>query len=86
MDLALGRGGDQAVVKNGDKEQFFGGKRVQIERNTRVKARVKAHVLKELIEGKERVVVMGHSIGDTDSFGASVGIYRIARHMWLSGS
>ncbi len=79
MDLALGRGGDQAVVKNGDKEQFFGGKRVQIERNTRVKARVKAHVLKELIEGKERVVVMGHSIGDTDSFGASVGIYRIAK-------
>lgn len=79
MDLALGRGGDQAVVKNGDKEQFFGGKRVQIERNTRVKARVKAHVLKELIEGKERVVVMGHSIGDVDSFGASVGIYRIAK-------
>ena len=79
MDLALGRGGDQAVVKNGEKEQFFGGKRVQIERNTRVKARVKAHVLKELIEGKERVVVMGHSIGDTDSFGASVGIYRIAK-------
>jgi c-di-AMP phosphodiesterase-like protein len=79
MDLALGRGGDQAVVKTGDKEQFFGGKRVQIERNTRVKARVKAHVLKELIEGKERVVVMGHSIGDVDSFGASVGIYRIAK-------
>lgn len=79
MDLALGRGGDQAVVKNGDKEQFFGGKRVQIERNTRVKARVKAHVLKELIEGKERVLVMGHSIGDMDSFGASVGIYRIAK-------
>lgn len=79
MDLALGRGGDQAVIKNEDKEQFFGGKRVQIERNTRVKARVKAHVLKELIEGKERVLVMGHSIGDVDSFGASVGIYRIAK-------
>lgn len=79
MDLALGRGGDQAVVKNGDEEQFFGGKRVQIEKNTRVKARVKAHVLKELIEGKERVLVMGHSIGDADSFGASVGIYRIAK-------
>lgn len=79
MDLALGRGGDQAVVKNGETEQFFGGKRVQSERNTRVKARVKAHVLKELIEGKEQVVVMGHSIGDADSFGASVGIYRIAK-------
>ena len=79
MDLALGRGGDQAVVKQGDKEEFFGGKRTQIERNTRVKARVKAHVLQELIEGKERVVVMGHSIGDVDSFGASIGIYRIAK-------
>ena len=79
IDLALGRGGDQAVIKSGDQEQFFGGKSVQVERNTRVKARVKAHALKELIEGKERVVVMGHSIGDVDSFGASVGIYRIAR-------
>lgn len=78
IDLALGRGGDQAVIKSGDQEQFFGGKSVQVERNTRVKARVKAHALKELIEGKERVVVMGHSIGDVDSFGASVGIYRIA--------
>ncbi|MBR1741491.1 MAG: DHH family phosphoesterase [Lachnospiraceae bacterium] len=79
MDLALGRGGDQAVVKQGEKEEFFGGKRVQIERNTRVKARVKAHVLQELMEGKERVVVMGHSIGDVDSFGACIGIYRIAK-------
>ena len=79
IDLALGRGGDQAVVKNGDQEQFYGGKSVQVERNTRVKARVKAHALKELIEGKERVLVMGHSIGDVDSFGACVGIYRIAK-------
>ncbi|CCZ43003.1 phosphoesterase RecJ domain protein [Clostridium sp. CAG:122] len=79
IDLALGRGGDQAVVKSIDQEKFYGGKSVQIERNTRVKARVKAHALKELIEGKERVVVMGHSIGDVDSFGASIGIYRIAK-------
>ena len=67
------------MIKCGEQEQFFGGKRVQLERNTRVKARVKAHALKELIEGKERVIVMGHSIGDADSFGASVGIYRIAK-------
>lgn len=66
-------------MKNGDQEQFYGGKSVQVERNTRVKARVKAHALKELIEGKERVLVMGHSIGDVDSFGACVGIYRIAK-------
>ena len=79
IDLALGRGGDQVVIKNGETEEFFGGKRVQIERNTRVKARVKAHALKELIEGKEKVIVMGHSIGDVDSFGSSIGIYRIAK-------
>ena len=79
IDLALGRGGDQAVVKTGEQEQFYGGKSVQVERNTRVKARVKAHALKELIEGKEKVLVMGHSIGDVDSFGACVGIYRIAK-------
>ena len=79
IDLALGRGGDQAVVKSIDQEKFYGGKSVQIERNARIKARVKAHALKELIEGKERVVVMGHSIGDVDSFGASIGIYRIAK-------
>lgn len=79
IDLALGRGGDQAVIKGSDSEEFYGGKRVTAERNTRVKARVKAHALKELIESKERVVVMGHSIGDADSFGASVGVYRIAK-------
>ncbi len=79
IDLALGRGGDQAVIKNNDSEEFYGGKRVTAERNTRVKARVKAHALKELIEGKEKVIVMGHSIGDADSFGASAGIYRIAK-------
>ena len=79
IDLALGRGGDQAIIKGSESEEFYGGKRVSAERNTRVKARVKAHALKELIESKERVVVMGHSIGDADSFGASVGVYRIAK-------
>lgn len=79
IDLALGRGGDQAVVKGSNGDMFYGGKSVQKERNTRVKARVKAHALRGLIESNERVVVMGHSIGDADSFGASVGIYRIAK-------
>lgn len=79
IDLALGRGGDQVVVKEREKIQYYGGKSVQIEKNTRVKARVKAHALKELIESKERVVIMGHSIGDVDSFGAAVGIYRIVK-------
>lgn len=79
IDLALGRGGDQAVIKDGDKLLYFGGKSASVEKSTRVKARVKAHSLKEFIEGKDKVMVMGHSIGDIDSFGSSVGIYRIAK-------
>ncbi len=79
IDLALGRGGDQAVVKEGEKISYYGGKSVQMEKNTRVKARVKAHALKEYVENKEKVVVMGHSMADIDSLGAAIGIYRIAK-------
>ncbi len=79
IDLALGRGGDQAVVKSADNISYYGGKSQQIEKSTRVKARVKAHALREIISGKDTVIVMGHRIGDVDSFGASVGIYRIAK-------
>lgn len=79
IDLALGRGGDQAVVKQADQITYYGGKSQQIEKNTRVKARVKAHALREIIASKDRVIIMGHRYGDVDSFGASVGIYRIAR-------
>lgn len=78
IDMALGRGGDQAVVKSGSKIQYFGGKAQQVEKTTRVKARVKAHALRELMETKDRLFIMGHQRGDVDSFGASVGIYRIA--------
>ena len=79
IDLALGRGGDQAVVKEKERISYYGGKSVQVEKNTRVKARVKAHALKELVEAKEKVVIMGHSLGDVDSFGSSIGVYRIAK-------
>lgn len=78
IDLALGRGGDQAVIKSPDNICYFGGKSQQVERNTRVKARVKAHALREIISGKERVLIMGHRMADVDSFGAAIGIYRIA--------
>ncbi|MCI8887199.1 MAG: DHH family phosphoesterase [Hungatella sp.] len=78
MDMALGRGGDQAVLKNGEKIEYFGGKSQQLEKTTRVKARVKAHALRELMETKDHLLIMGHKLGDIDSFGASVGIYRIA--------
>ncbi len=79
MDMALGRGGDQAVVKDGDRTYYYGGKSKQVEKNTRVKARVKAHALRELLASKEEVIIMGHQIGDIDSFGASVGIYRAVK-------
>ena len=91
IDLALGRGGDQAVVKTPQNITYFGGKSQQVEKNTRVKARVKAQALREIISGKERVLIMGHRIPDADSFGAAVGIYRIAKtldreaHIVLSG-
>ncbi len=78
IDMALGRGGDQAVVKDGGKIQYYGGKAQQLEKSTRVKARVKAHALRELMETKDRLLIMGHKIGDIDSFGSSIGIYRIA--------
>ena len=77
MDMALGRGGDQAVVKEKDNIAYFGGKSQKMERNTRVKARVKAHALRELIEKSDKVLVMGHRIGDVDSYGAAIGIHRI---------
>jgi len=79
IDLALGRGGDQAVIKTPESITYYGGKSQQVEKNTRVKARVKAHALKEIIAGKDRVIIMGHRLADIDSFGASVGIYRIAQ-------
>lgn len=79
IDLALGRGGDQVVIKDGDKILYYGGRSMQVEKNTRVKARVKAHALRELVEAKENIVIMGHAIGDMDSFGAAIGIYRIAK-------
>ena len=78
IDLALGRGGDQAVIKTPGSITYYGGKSQQVEKNTRVKARVKAHALREIITGKDRVLVMGHRLPDVDSFGAAVGIYRIA--------
>lgn len=78
IDLALGRGGDQAVVKTPENVVYYGGKSQQVEKNTRVKARVKAQALREIISSKERVLIMGHRLADVDSFGAAVGIYRIA--------
>ena len=77
MDMALGRGGDQAIVKNPEKLSFFGGKSQSTERVTRVKARVKAQAFQELIESKDKVLIMGHKNADMDCLGSSVGVYRM---------
>lgn len=79
IELALGRGGDQVVVKDGNNITYFGGKSQMMEKTTRVKARVKAHALKEFMSSKDKVVVMGHKITDVDTFGAAIGIYRAAK-------
>ena len=79
MDLALARGGDQAVVKTKDQITYYGGKTQQMEKNTRVKARVKAQAFRELVETKDKVVVMGHKMPDADAFGSAVAIYRAAK-------
>lgn len=78
IDMALGRGGDQAVVKDSGNILYYGGKAQQMEKTTRVKARVKAHALRELMENKDRLLIMGHRMADIDCFGAAIGIYRIA--------
>ena len=79
MDLALGRGGDQAVVKDGDSISYYGGKTQKVEKSTRVKARVKAHALREIIMTHDKIFIMGHKLPDADAVGAALGIYRLAR-------
>ena len=79
IDLALGRGGDQAVIKHNEKFAFYGGKTRGIETSTRVKARIKAYAFGELIQECDKVIIMGHKLGDLDSLGASIGIYACAK-------
>ena len=79
LDIALGRGGDQTVVRENGKYQFFGGKTQELEKRTKVKARIVSHALEELMQEAKNVMVMGHTNGDIDSMGASMGIYRLAK-------
>lgn len=79
MDIVLGRGGDQAVVKENGKYTFFGGRTEEVEKRTKVKARTVAHALENLIKESENILIMGHSNGDIDSMGSSLGIYRLAK-------
>lgn len=80
IDIALGRGGDQAVVKENNNLSFYGGKTKAIEKRNKVKSRVISHALRQLIDQSEKVFVMGHRNADMDSFGASIGIARAAKN------
>lgn len=79
IDIALGRGGDQVVIKNGDNFSFFGGRTRELEKRTKVKARVIAYALRELIDQSAGVFIMGHENADVDSLGASLGLYRVVK-------
>lgn len=86
MDIALGRGGDQAVIRENEKYLFFGGRAQEIEKRTKVKARIVAHALEELILESKDILIMGHMNGDIDSVGSSLGIYRLAKSLGKSAN
>lgn len=81
IDIALGRGGDQAVIRTNGKYNFFGGRAQEVEKRTKVKARIIAHALEELINESKDVLIMGHTNGDIDSMGSSLGLYRLAKSL-----
>ena len=81
LDLAMGRGGDQAVVKNGDRTHYYGGKLQSMEKNNKGKSRIIAHALKQLVRESSNVIVMGHRWPDMDCFGSGIGACKIAKHM-----
>jgi len=80
LELALGRGGDQAVVRKIDSFEFYGGKTKAVEKRNKVKARIIAHALRQLIDQSNKIIIMGHKSPDMDSFGAAIGVYRAAKN------
>ncbi len=79
MDIVLGRGGDQAVIRENEIYKFYGGRAQEVEKRTKVKARIVAHALENLIKESSKVMIMGHTNPDIDSMGAGMGVYRLAR-------
>lgn len=79
LDLALGRGGDQVVVKRTNSVKFYGGKSKAVEKRTKVRARIISYALRQIIDQSSNVIIMGHRVGDMDSLGAAIGLYSIAR-------
>lgn len=80
LDLALGRGGDQAVVKKVNKTDYYGGRLQTVEKRNKGKSRIMAHALRQLIDQSSKVIIMGHKRPDMDSFGSAIGISRIAKN------
>ena len=81
MDVILGRGGDQATIRENEKYLFFGGRTTEFEKRTKVKARIVAHALEELIKESEQIIIMGHKNPDIDAIGSALGIYRLAKSL-----
>ena len=81
MDVILGRGGDQAAIVEDGKYQFFGGRTTEVEKRTKVKARIVAHALEELIKETDQVIIMGHMNPDIDALGSALGVYRLAKSL-----
>lgn len=81
MEIILGRGGDQAVIREDGKYIFYGGKVEEVEKRTKVKARIMAHALEELIKESRNVIVMGHINPDMDVIGSAMGIYRLVKSL-----
>lgn len=80
LDLALGRGGDQAVVKKMSKVEYYGGRLQAVEKRNKGKSKIMAHALRQLIDQSPNVVIMGHKKPDMDCFGAALGVFRIAKN------
>ena len=85
MDIVLGRGGDQAVVRENDIYKFFGGRAQEVEKRTKVKARVVAHALENLIKESSKVMIMGHTNPDIDAMGSALGVYRLVKSLKKNG-
>ena len=81
MDVVLGRGGDQAAIRENGKYQFFGGRVEEVEKRTKVKARIVAHALEELIKENDQVLIMGHTNPDIDALGSAIGMYRLSKNL-----
>ncbi|MEE0998068.1 MAG: DHH family phosphoesterase, partial [Treponemataceae bacterium] len=81
MEIVLGRGGDQAVVRRDGKYKFFGGKTLEVEKRTKVKARTISQSISRIIGESDNVVIMGHRNIDIDAFGSALGLYRLSKNL-----